>query len=114
MSARRLNGFAELRTRPMNESEPRPVRRCTKCGAVLRRSNPSDLCAPCSGVRVQGLEPWITRQGQERMRMHVQVLRAGLNRQMDLDRKDFETARALNACIETAAKERPVAEPAHT
>ena len=58
--------------------------------------------------------PRITRQGQERMRMHVQVLRAGLNRQMDLDRKDFDTARALNACIETAAKERPVAEPAHT
>lgn len=60
------------------------------------------------------LFPRITRQGQERMRTHVQVLRAGLNRQMDLDRKDMETARALNACIETAAKERPVAEPAHT
>lgn len=43
----------------MNESEPRPVRRCAKCGAVLRRSNPSDLCAPCSGVRVEGLEPWM-------------------------------------------------------
>ena len=50
--------------------------------------------------------PRITRQGQERMRMHVQVLRAGLNRQMDLDRKDYATGRSLNLHIGEMAKKR--------
>lgn len=45
-----LNGFASLRTRPNVPVDPRllePRRRCTRCGAVLRRSNPGPLCGVC-------------------------------------------------------------------
>lgn len=30
--------------------ELEPKRRCPRCGAILRRSNPGPLCAPCHGV----------------------------------------------------------------
>lgn len=37
---------------PAERIPEQPRRRCTKCGAVLRRSNPGELCAPCAGVRL--------------------------------------------------------------
>ena len=38
--------------RPITYRDPGPYakgRRCKNCGAVLSRSNPQPLCAPCNG-----------------------------------------------------------------
>ena len=43
--------FTGLRTRPMHPATETPPRRpCASCGAILRRSNPGPLCAPCTGA----------------------------------------------------------------
>lgn len=42
-----LNGFTTLRTRPIQAPDKTEKRRCEKCGAVLRQSNPGPLCMPC-------------------------------------------------------------------
>jgi hypothetical protein len=54
-----LRGFSDWRTRPEHYHEPsrNGVRKCARCGAVLRRSNPTDLCAPCAGVRLPDYVP---------------------------------------------------------
>jgi hypothetical protein len=51
-----LRGFTSLRTsqlRPVDQDLIPPKRRCIKCGAVLRRSNPGPTCAR---VEYSGLE----------------------------------------------------------
>jgi hypothetical protein len=48
-----LRGFANLRTRENTPVDPAllpPERHCRICGCVLRRSNITDTCAPCTGV----------------------------------------------------------------
>jgi hypothetical protein len=42
-----VNGFRELRTRPIEAPEAPPRPSCTHCGAFLRAGNPGPLCTPC-------------------------------------------------------------------
>lgn len=56
-----IHGFASLRTRPNVPVDPAllvPVRRCVRCGCVLRRSNPTDTCMPC-GAGVIDIPGWL-------------------------------------------------------
>ena len=58
MDTRGLRGFESLRTRPCPPMDPAliPARRhCSMCHAVLRRSNPGPLCAPCAGGELDDL-----------------------------------------------------------
>ena len=79
MSTSALRGFRELRTVPnvpVDTSLLPPKRHCQKCGCVLRQSNPSDICAPCSGH--VDIPDWVTAIVESDSRPHTLCMLAAL------------------------------------